>query len=80
MLAKKTTKNQLTLPKEIADKFPGVELFDASVKNNQIVLVPVKVTPITSSLESIRDKMEKLGIAEDDVAGAISWARKKKST
>ena len=28
MLAKKTSKNQLTLPKEIADKFPGVDLFE----------------------------------------------------
>ena len=78
MLAKKTSKNQLTLPKEIADKFPGVDLFDAKVNNNQIVLVPVKVIPITSSLESIRDKMEKLGITEDDMAGAVKWARKKK--
>ena len=78
MLAKKTSKNQLTLPKEIADKFPGVDLFDATVKNNQIVLMPVKITPITSSLESVRDKMEKLGITEDDIAGAVKWARKKK--
>jgi hypothetical protein len=79
MLARKTTKNQLTLPKEIADRFPGVDLFDASVKNNQIVLIPVKVTPITSSLENIRDKMEKLGISGDDVTGAVKWARKKKN-
>jgi len=77
MLAKKTTKNQLTLPKEIADKFPGVDLFDATVERNRIVLVPVKVTPITQSLEGIRDKMEKLGITEGDVADAVAWARKK---
>ena len=78
MLAKKTTKNQLTLPKEIADRFPGVDLFDATVERNRIVLVPVKVTPITQSLEAIRDKMEKLGITEVDVADAVAWARKKK--
>ena len=77
MLAKKTTKNQLTLPKEIADKFPGVDLFDATIERNRIVLVPVKVTPITQSLEGIRDKMEKLGITEGDVADAVAWARKK---
>ena len=77
MLAKKTAKNQLTLPKEIANKFPGVDLFDATVEDNRIVLVPVKVTPITASLESIREKMEKLGISEGDVADAIVWARKK---
>jgi len=78
MLAKKTAKNQLTLPKEIADRFPGVNLFDASVEDNQIVLVPVKITPITSSLENIREKMAKLGIAQEDVADAVKWARKKK--
>ena len=78
MLAKKTAKNQLTLPKEIADQFPGVDLFDAKVERNRIVLVPVKITPITTSLESIRDKMERLGINEVDVTDAVAWARKKK--
>jgi bifunctional DNA-binding transcriptional regulator/antitoxin component of YhaV-PrlF toxin-antitoxin module len=78
MLAKKTTKNQLTLPKEITDRFPGVDLFDATVERNRIVLVPVKVTPIATSLESIREKMEKLGLSEGDVVDAVAWARKKK--
>jgi hypothetical protein len=76
MLAKKTAKNQLTLPKEIADRFPGIDLFDATVEENRIVLVPVKVTPINTSLESIREKMEKLGITEGNVADAVTWARK----
>ena len=78
MLAKKTSKNQLTLPKEIADKFPGVDLFDAEIDDNRIVLVPVKMTPISATLESIRDKMNKLGISEADISEAISRARKKK--
>ncbi len=78
MLAKKTAKNQLTLPKEIADKFPGVNLFDATVDKNRIVLVPVKLTPIASSLESIRDKMSKLGITGEDITEAVTRARKKK--
>jgi hypothetical protein len=79
MIAKKTSKNQLTLPKEIADKFPGIDLFDATVKDNKIVLMPVRITTITPSLESIRDKMEKLGITGEDVSDALSWARKKKN-
>lgn len=78
MLAKKTSKNQLTLPKEIADKFPGIDMFDAEVDNNRIVLVPVKMTPISATLESIRDKMNKLGINEADISEAIIRARKKK--
>lgn len=77
MLAKKTSKNQLTLPKEIVNAFPDVEYFDVTVKGNNVVLVPVKITPVKSSLETIRTKMEKLGIVEENVADAIKWARKK---
>jgi len=40
--------------------------------------MPVKITPITSSLESIREKMAKLGINEKDVTDAVKRARKKK--
>jgi hypothetical protein len=76
MLAKKTSKNQLTLPKEIVGNFPGVDLFDAVVEDNRIVLTPVKVTPIAASLEGIRAKMQKLGIEDKDVAEAVRWARK----
>jgi len=30
MLAKKTVKNQITLPKAVITRFPGVEYFDVS--------------------------------------------------
>lgn len=76
MLAKKTSKNQLTLPKEIVGNFPGIDLFDAVVEDNRIVLTPVKVTPLTASLDGIREKIRKLGIDENDVAEAVKWARK----
>jgi hypothetical protein len=76
MLAKKTSKNQLTLPKEVAGQFPGIDLFDAAVENNRIILTPVQVTPFAVSLESIRKKMQLLGLTEDDVSGAVAWARK----
>ncbi len=75
MLAKKTSKNQLTLPKEIVGNFPGVDLFDAVVENHRIVLTPVKVTPLDASLDGIRDKIRKLGIDENDVNEAVKWAR-----
>ncbi len=78
MLAKKTSKNQLTLPKEIVKSFPDTEYFDVSVKNRKIILMPVRITPEDTGLEAIRDKLEKLGIAESDVTGAVKWARKKK--
>jgi hypothetical protein len=78
MLAKKTSKNQLTLPKEIVRTFPDTEYFDVSVKDRKIILMPVKITPADMNLESIRDKMEKLGITGGDVQEAVKWVRKKK--
>lgn len=78
MLAKKTSKNQLTLPKEIVKTFPDTEYFDVSIKDRKIVLLPVRITPEGMTLEGIRDKMEKLGITQKDVADAVRWARKKK--
>jgi hypothetical protein len=76
MLAKKTSKNQLTLPKEIVKDFPDVDLFDATIEENRIVLTPVKVTPITVSLAGVRAKMEKLGLTPVDAEEAVKWARK----
>ena len=78
MLAKKTSKNQLTLPKEIVKSFPDTEYFDISVQDRKIVLMPVRIAPADAALEGVRDKLKKLGIMEDDVAGAVKWSRKKK--
>ncbi len=78
MLAKKTSKNQLTLPKEIVKAFPDTDYFDVSVKDKKIVLMPVKITPADQTLEGVKEKMAKLGITEGDVSEAVRWARKKK--
>lgn len=77
MLAKKTSKNQLTLPKEIVKSFQDVEYFDIRVEDKKIVLVPVKITPVNLTLEGIQDKIKKLGITGSDVVDAIKWARKR---
>jgi len=42
MLAKMTSKNQLTLPKSIAAALGAVEFFDVQVLDGQIVLSPVR--------------------------------------
>ncbi|MHB1662088.1 MAG: AbrB/MazE/SpoVT family DNA-binding domain-containing protein [bacterium] len=78
MLAKKTSKNQITLPKEIVSKFEGVDYFDVVKNDNRIILTPVKISVAGETLKGIRDKMEKLGITENDVSGGIKWARKRK--
>lgn len=71
MLAKKTSKNQITLPKAIASLFPGVDYFDVSEVDGRIVLVPVR----PSRADEVRDRLERLGITVDDVADAVAWAR-----
>ncbi len=78
MLAKKTSKNQLTLPKEVVKSFPDAEYFDVSVKERKIILMPVRIAPDDAALEGIRDKLRKLGITGDVVDEAVKWARKKK--
>jgi len=77
MLAKKTSKNQLTLPKEIVSNFPEIEYFDVAVKERKIVLTPVRISPVEYDIEVIRDKVKKLGITGEDVNDAVAWARRK---
>jgi hypothetical protein len=71
MLAKLTTKNQLTLPKAIATRFPGVEYFEVDTDGTAITLKPFR----RSSLDEIHAHIEKLGITEQDISDAIKWAR-----
>ena len=78
MLAKKTSKNQITLPREIVKALPDAEYFDVSIKDHTIRLTPVKITPVQSSLDSVREKMKKLGLTEKDVGEAVQWARSRK--
>ena len=74
MLAKRTSKNQLTLPKPVADQFPAVEYFDVQVEGGRIVLRPVQI----DQLDQVRVKLDKLGIRPKDVAAAVEWARASK--
>ncbi len=74
MLAKLTSKNQLTLPKAVVGQFPGARYFEVRAEKGRIVLLPAKVT----SLEGVWDKIESLGITEKDIDSAVQWARKRK--
>ncbi|MDR1686536.1 MAG: AbrB/MazE/SpoVT family DNA-binding domain-containing protein [Desulfovibrio sp.] len=73
MLAKVTGKNQLTLPKAILQQIGPVEYFDIHANGGKIVLTPVKL----HSAERIRQKLEDLGITENDIADAVSSARQR---
>ena len=74
MLAKITSKNQLTLPKAIVKEFPGTDYFDIQVEAGRIVLTPLKL----SRADAVRKKLAALGITEQDVKDAIKWARDSK--
>jgi len=78
MLAKRTFKNQITIPKEIISKFGDVEYFDVVAKEGRIVLRPVKILPQESRLAGIREKIKSLGLTEKDIEEAIKWARKER--
>lgn len=73
MLAKKSSKNQITLPKAIAASFEGVDYFEVSTHNGKIVLDPVR----TEQGRNVRSKLESLGIRESDIDLAIEYARGK---
>jgi len=72
MLAKRTSKNQITLPKPVIAHFPNVEYFDVREENGKIILMPLQ----PSRANEVRSKLEALGIVETDVDEAIKWSHK----
>jgi hypothetical protein len=72
MLAKLTSKNQLTLPKSIVLAVGKSDYYDVVVDSGRIVLTPVRI----QQADAVRAKLEALGINEEDVSEAIDWARK----
>lgn len=78
MLAKKTSKNQVTLPKKALEEIPETEYFDVTAKGGVLILRPVTVAEPGSRLAAIRRKIKDLGLEPKDVARAITWARNRR--
>ena len=76
MLAKMTSKNQLTLPKSITAAVGPTEYFDVEARNGQIVLTPVRI----QRGDAVRAKLAELNLSEQDIAAAVTWARKPPAT
>jgi hypothetical protein len=74
-IAKLTSKNRITLPKAVVNKFPGAEYFAVREVGGEIILKPVRM----HSLDAVWRKIESLGITEKDVADAVRWARRPKN-
>lgn len=76
MLAKRTSKNQVTIPKAVMEGFSGVDYFDVQRRDREIILRPVQIHAAGPELERIRDKIAALGITEKEIDAAVRWARK----
>jgi bifunctional DNA-binding transcriptional regulator/antitoxin component of YhaV-PrlF toxin-antitoxin module len=75
MLAKITSKNQITIPKKIMDRIPETRYFEVDFKNGAVILRSLKT--YSTDLEAIRSKIQGLGLNPHCVKEAIKWARSK---
>ncbi len=71
MLAKVTTKNQLTLPKRMLDAVGSPTYFQVELEDGRLVLTPARV----GAADAVWRKLDALGLTEADIADAIEWAR-----
>jgi bifunctional DNA-binding transcriptional regulator/antitoxin component of YhaV-PrlF toxin-antitoxin module len=71
MLTKITIKNQITLPKAVLSQCSPAQYFEVTAEAGRIVLTPVQVT----RMDDVWDKLEALGIKEQDISDAVAWAR-----
>lgn len=76
MLAKMTSKNQLTLPKSVTAVVGAAEYYDVEARNGQIVLTPVRI----QRGDAVRAKLAELDLNEQDIADAVAWAQKSPAT
>ena len=71
MLAKITSKNQLTLPKSLTQAVGATEYFDVQARGGQLILTPVRI----QRGDAVRAKLAELDIEPQDLANALAWAR-----
>src|SRR5665811_2603128 len=71
MLAKLTSKNQLTLPKSVTQAVGATEYFDVEARSGQIILTPVRI----HRGDAVRAKLAELDLSDADISDAVSWAR-----
>ncbi|MFP5382362.1 MAG: AbrB/MazE/SpoVT family DNA-binding domain-containing protein, partial [Gammaproteobacteria bacterium] len=62
MLAKMTSKNQLTLPKSVTNALGEVEYFDVQTRDGQVILTPVRI----QRADAVRAKLAALELTEQD--------------
>ncbi|WAC74080.1 hypothetical protein OU995_04945 [Roseateles sp. SL47] len=70
VLAKLTSKNQLTLPKSVTDSLGPVQYFEVQVQSGQVVLTPVRI----QRGDAVRAKLAELDLGDELFAQALAWA------
>ena len=73
MLAKLTSKNQLTLPKAATAAVGPAEYFSVETRDGVILLTPVRL----QRGDAVRAKLAELGLGQADVDEAVNWARQR---
>jgi len=71
VISKLTSKNQITIPKLILSGLK-TQYFEVEQKEGKIILTPIK----TKAADEVREKLQGLGITEQDVQDAVEWTRK----
>jgi hypothetical protein len=71
VLAKITSKNQLTLPKSVTQAVGATEYFDVEARGGQIILTPVRI----QRGDAVRAKLAELNLEDADIAAAVAWGR-----
>ena len=54
MLAKKTVKNQITLPKAVVSRFGNVEYFEVSAEGDSIILTKGELSGVSGGTNSMQ--------------------------
>lgn len=72
MIAKMTSKNQLTLPKAVVEALGSPEYFDIETRDGQLILTPARI----QRTDAIRERIRAMNLSEQDVQDAVNWARR----
>lgn len=70
VLAKLTSKNQLTLPKSVTEALGPVQYFEVQAEAGQIILTPVRI----QRGDAVRAKLAELSLDERSLDAALAWA------
>ena len=71
MLAKLTSKNQITLPKAAVEAVGATEYLEVQTRGGVIILTPVRI----QRGDAVRAKLAELALTQADVDAAVDWAR-----